>query len=124
MTSIHTGSNNNIVELDMSELIRPIPPVLDMNKVNSMMETMTGKTPPASCGLTSEDLEAGELPPVDVLTFKKSGKPYYFAFGGCHRLRAHDEAGRKKVRCKLVNCSPNTLRLYLGASANKFLDSD
>ncbi|EEB08954.1 sulfiredoxin [Schizosaccharomyces japonicus yFS275] len=122
--TIHTSDNNRIVELDMSELIRPIPPVLDMEKVNSMVETLGGKVPPASCSMDLKDVPENELPPVDVLTFKKGGKPYYFAFGGCHRLRAHDMAKKQKIKCKLVNCSPNTLRLYLGASASKFLDEE
>ncbi|WBW75410.1 sulfiredoxin [Schizosaccharomyces osmophilus] len=123
MSSVQTATNDNIVYLDMSEIIRPIPPVLDFDKVNSMRNTMEGGAPPSSCSFSPGDLGKGELPPVDVLTFKKSGKTYYFAFGGCHRLRAHDESGKQKVRCKLVNCSPNTLRLYLGATANKYLDN-
>ncbi|EPX73425.1 sulfiredoxin [Schizosaccharomyces octosporus yFS286] len=122
MSSVQTATNDNIVYLDMSEIIRPIPPVLDFDKVNSMKDTMSGSAPPPSCNFNPGDLGQGELPPVDVLTFKKSGKTYYFAFGGCHRLRAHDESGKQKVRCKLVNCSPNTLRLYLGATANKYLE--
>ncbi|CAN3365086.1 sulfiredoxin [Diutina catenulata] len=111
-------SNLRIEEVPLDEIRRPIPPVLDHDKINAMASTLKG-TPMASatCGL--EDITAGELPPVDVFKVRHKGESYYFAFGGCHRLQAYDRVGPNTlVRCKILPATPKSLRLYLGSSVD------
>ncbi|BFZ63280.1 hypothetical protein YB2330_004401 [Saitoella coloradoensis] len=124
MASVHTRHRGNIVYLSMSELRRPIPPVLDMDKVMSMIETLKREQAKEDAAAAEgKEGEPTELPPVDVLHVRKDGENYYFAFGGCHRLRAHDMSGIEKVRCKLVPCTPKMLKMYMGGSS-PFKDDD
>lgn len=113
----------------LNEIRRPIPPVLDYQKIDAMVSTLNG-TPMASatCGL--EEITSGELPPIDVFKVREEGKNYYFAFGGCHRFQAYDklsENGTKQtlVKAKILPATRKTLKVYLGASVDEmFKDID
>ena len=49
----------------LSEIKRPIPPVLDYQKIDAMLSTLKG-VPMESATCKVEDITAGELPPIDV----------------------------------------------------------
>ncbi|KAF8431974.1 hypothetical protein BGX38DRAFT_1227540, partial [Terfezia claveryi] len=55
--------------------------------------------------------DSPSLPPVDVLYYKcpQTGREFYFAFGGCHRLSALERAGREMVECKVVRVTRGML---------------
>lgn len=101
--------------LPLSEISRPIPPVLDEEKILSMIETLKNSE-------SKENDEDPPLPPVDVLVVKKEGKTHYFAFGGCHRFQAYDRLQTDKVFCRLLPCTVSQLKLYLGSSAETLLE--
>lgn len=104
----------------LEEIKRPIPPVLDHNKIDAMVATLQGNpTASATCGL--EDITTGELPPIDVFKVREEGKNYYFAFGGCHRFQAYDRMNNKDtmVKCRILPATRKTLRVYLGASVDE-----
>src|ERR1700753_3460188 len=90
-------------QLPLASLLRPIPPVIDPAKVDSMVETLSGKQCTNMPSPAPEVIEPGKLPPVDVLHYRSSAKDgstakdFYFAFGGCHRLQAYEKAGREMV---------------------------
>lgn len=114
-----------ISEIPLSQIKRPIPPVLDYQKIDSMVSTLKG-TPMASATCGIEDITAGELPPVDVFRVREEGKDYYFAFGGCHRFQAYDKLsqnsdGEVMVKCRLLPATRKTMKLYLGASVDQLL---
>ncbi|KAI5813983.1 ParB/Sulfiredoxin [Pyronema omphalodes] len=124
--------------LPLSSLIRPIPPVLDHQKVDSMVCTLRGSasasvsnpadTPGDTSAVTSgtntastdtpTDINQGQLPPVDVLHYhsKTQQKDFYFVFGGCHRMKAYEIAGKDMVDCKVLKVTRAMLGVYLGAS--------
>lgn len=115
--------NLKVSEIPLSQISRPIAPVLDTQKINAMVSTMQG-TPTASSTCTLEEATArkGELPPVDVLRISDSEGVRYFAFGGCHRLQAYDSQAQTSgedpmVRCKVIPTTKQQLSLYLGSSA-------
>lgn len=110
----------------LSQIRRPIPPVLDYQKIDAMVSTLKGvPTASATCGI--EDITAGELPPVDVFLVREQGKSYYFAFGGCHRFQAYDrisaEGGDPMVKCRILPATRSTLRVYLGSSVDQMFKS-
>ncbi|CAI5756514.1 unnamed protein product [Candida verbasci] len=113
----------------LSEIKRPIPPVLDHQKIDAMVSTLKG-VPMESATCKVEDIKSGELPPVDVFKIREEGKNYYFAFGGCHRFQAYDRMNFQSdkevlVKCKILPATRKTLKLYLGASVdNMFNDID
>lgn len=123
------STNLKVDYVPLDQIRRPIPPVLDYQKIDAMLSTLNG-TPMASatCGL--EEITSGELPPIDVFKVREEGKNYYFAFGGCHRFQAYDrlsEEGTKEtmVKVKLLPATRKTLRVYLGASVDEmFKDID
>ncbi|KAF8002147.1 hypothetical protein HF325_003112 [Metschnikowia pulcherrima] len=78
----------------LSQIRRPIPPVLDHQKIDAMVSTLNG-TPMESATCKIENISAGELPPIDVFLVKEQGKSYYFAFGGCHRFQAYERLRTK-----------------------------
>lgn len=123
------SSNLKIDYVPLNQIRRPIPPVLDYQKIDAMVSTLNGK-PMASATCSIGEIEAGELPPVDVFKIIEEGKPYYFAFGGCHRFQAYDRIsseGNKEtlVKCKILPATRKTLKLYLGASVDEiFKDID
>lgn len=109
----------------LSQIRRPIPPVLDNQKIDAMVSTLNG-TPMAlaTCGI--EDIKSGELPPIDVFLVREQGKSYYFAFGGCHRFQAYDRLGKDgnepMVRARVLPATRKTLRVYLGSSVDEMFD--
>lgn len=106
----------------LSEIKRPIPPVLDTQKIDAMVSTLQG-TPMASATCGVEDITAGELPPIDVFKVREEGKNYHFAFGGCHRFQAYDKIaateGDVQVKCRILPATRKTLKIYLGASVDE-----
>lgn len=127
--SIQTRNLNQIREIPLSQIRRPIAPVLDYQKIDAMVSTLNGK-PSASKTCTLEDAEKmdGKLPPIDVLCVRENGQMYYFAFGGCHRFQAYDKAAETSkekdtlVRCKILPATRSQLRLYVGSSIDKMFE--
>lgn len=130
--SMQTGIIGKISYLPLDQIIRPIPPVLDYDKINAMVSTLNG-VPMASKTCAIGDITPGELPPVDVLVVRVNGITKYFAFGGCHRFQAYErtnknedgskeEGGKTLVKCKILPATKDQLKLYLGASVDKFFE--
>lgn len=130
--SMQTGIIGKISYLPLDQIIRPIPPVLDYDKIDAMVSTLNG-VPMASKTCAIGDITSGELPPVDVLVVRDNGITKYFAFGGCHRFQAYDRVNKKGdglkedgektlVKCKILPATKNQLKLYLGASVDKFFE--
>ena len=112
--------------IPLSEIKRPIPPVLDYQKIDAMLSTLKG-TPMASATCKVEDITAGELPPIDVFKIRENGENYYFAFGGCHRFQAYDRISKETgeevmVKSRILPATRKTLRIYLGASVDSLFD--
>lgn len=123
--SVQTGNLNRIAEIALSQIRRPIAPVLDHTKIDAMVSTLEGR-PMASATCTLEQAEEikGQLPPVDVLCVREKGQTYYFAFGGCHRFQAYERKAALEqrdvpVRCKLIPATRHQLKLYVGASIDE-----
>lgn len=123
--SIQSSNLLRISELPLSQIRRPLQPVLDYQKIDAMVSTVKG-TPMASRTCTLEDATSmnGELPPIDVMGVRENGEIYYFAFGGCHRFQAYDrlkaenEEADIMVRCKIIPATRRQLKLYLGDSVD------
>jgi sulfiredoxin len=137
--SIQTRSKTTITDVPLDQILRPIVPVIDESKVSSMVCTLQRAAalqnekqpsipyetedlgvvaPPTST--IAEETAPTELPPVDVLHYKSQAKgDMYFAFGGCHRLKAHEKAGVPMVRCKVIPATKGMLKMYLGASVDR-----
>ncbi|SCW00836.1 LAFE_0C13080g1_1 [Lachancea fermentati] len=123
--SIQTNNLNKISLVPLSQIRRPIAPVLDYDKIDAMVSTMEGKPAPSrTCSLEEATEMNGELPPIDVLCVREDGENYYFAFGGCHRFQAYERLSAKTgedapVRCKIIPATRSQLRLYVGTSVDK-----
>ncbi|TDG43673.1 hypothetical protein AWZ03_009916 [Drosophila navojoa] len=108
--SVHSAGIEEVHNVPMSVIKRPIPSVLDEMKVQSLMATIDAET------------DADKVPPVDILWITGSeGGNYYFSFGGCHRFEAHKRLNRETIKAKLVRSTLGDLYHYMGSSAPKYL---
>ncbi|ODQ63578.1 sulfiredoxin [Nadsonia fulvescens var. elongata DSM 6958] len=133
MASLQTGQIKKITWLPLSEIRRPIPPVLDERKIDSMICTLndleerntetTGESVSQDLkneGIANDDDEG--LPPIDIMCVRKNGKSYYFGFGGCHRFQAYERSDQIMVKCKVIPITENMLQLYVGSSLHAMFD--
>ncbi|UJR08696.1 hypothetical protein I4U23_012954 [Adineta vaga] len=104
-SSIHSASIDTIYNIPMKDITRPLPSILDENKVKSLMETI-------------QTMETNQVPPIDILWYEApdSKNNYFFAMGGCHRWEAYKRLNSQTIRAKLVRTTLNDLRIYFGSS--------
>lgn len=120
------STNLPIKPLPLASLLRPIPPVLDHQKIDSMVQTLKHEEPSYVPTPAPSSITPGSLPPVDVLHYHSptTGKDFYFAFGGCHRLQAYEKAGVEMVDCKVLKVTKPMLKVYLGGSVDAIVGKD
>ncbi|KAI5963331.1 uncharacterized protein KGF55_003123 [Candida pseudojiufengensis] len=113
--------------IPLNEIRRPIPPVLDHQKIDAMVSTLKGK-PMESKTAKLNEITAGELPPVDVFKVREKGKNYYFIMNSCHRMQAYDRIAKEEnkpdllVKSKVLPATRKTLKLYLGGSVDEMFE--
>lgn len=113
--SIQTSSVKTS-QIPLSLIRRPIQPVLDHEKINTMVDTLNG-----------ESKDNTNLPPVDIMHVREKGKDYYFAFGACHRLQAYDRVSKRDeadvlVDCRVLPATRKQIRMYVGDSVDNIID--
>ncbi|CAL1544609.1 unnamed protein product [Lymnaea stagnalis] len=108
--TVHGAHITEVHEVPMRVLIRPIPSILDEEKVASLMNTI-------------ESVETREnVPPIEVLWITgRKGGDYYYSFGGCHRYEAYKRLKRETIPCKLFKSTVEDLKTYLGGSTPDLL---
>ena len=109
-TTIHSANISEVHNVPINIIHRPIPPVLDEAKVQSLMESIENSA------------QAAQVPPIDVLWIIGSeGGNYFYSFGGCHRFEAYKRLKRETIEAKLVKSTLFDLYHYMGSSTPKDL---